>query len=82
MTTESAATTKITGHETPLEHGELIVSEPTDEFGLPKVPTYCLNSKKLKAKQLRGITEALDLPSTASAEDTRQIIEGKLRELD
>ena len=78
MATESAVNNEITGHEAPLEHGELIVSEPTDEFGLPEGSTYCLNSKKLKTKQLRRIAKALDLPSTASAEDTRRIIEGKL----
>ena len=68
--------------ETPLEQGELILSESPDEFTLPEGTTYHLNSKKLRVKQLRRIAEALNLPSTTSVEDMRRMIEGKLQELD
>jgi len=61
--------------EETLEH-----SDPTS--GIPTGTTYHLNSKRLKTRQLRRIATALGLAGNASAEDTRRMIEGKLRELD
>ena len=53
MASENVANNKNARHKAKhgafLEHGELIVSELTDEFSLPKSTTYHLNSKKLKA---------------------------------
>ena len=37
-----------------------------------------LNSKRLTAHQLRMISDALGLPTTGSADQMRQLIEGKL----
>ena len=38
-----------------------------------------LNSKRLTAHHLRQISEALQLPTSGSADQVRQLIEGKLR---
>ncbi len=42
--------------------------------------TFPLNSRRLTAETLSRIAKALDLPTTASADETRQLIEGKLGE--
>ena len=52
------------------------------ETTVPEGTTYHLNSKRLKTRQLKRIAAALGITESASAEDTRTIIEGKLREMD
>ena len=37
-----------------------------------------LNSRRLKAEQLRRLAAVLDVPTTASADELRQMIDGKL----
>ena len=61
------------GEDTP----ELVTSD-TD---LPSGTTYHLSSRRLTKRDLRQIVIALGATvGNASAEDTRKIIEGKLRE--
>jgi len=59
-----------------------ITGDPSEEENLPKGAYYHLNSKKLKTKQLKRVAQAMDLAVNASAEGTRRMIEGKLREMD
>ena len=56
--------------------------DPVNAEDLPDGTTYHLNSRRLKTRQLRRIAAALGLAESASAEDTRTIIKGKLREMD
>ena len=50
---------------------------------LPEGTAYHMNSRRLKTRQLRQIATALGATTeSASAEDTRIIIEGKLWERD
>ena len=61
------------------------MSAPTDEEvasdqDLPPPPPPPLNSRRLTAEILSRIARALDLPTTASVEETRQLIERKLGE--
>ena len=56
--------------------------DPVNAEDLPDGTAYHLNSRRLKTRQLRRIAAALGLAESASAEDTRTIIEGKLREMD
>ncbi len=51
-----------------------------ESIGLPHGKLYPLNSRRLIAVYLRHIAEALSLPSTGSADEVRQLIEGKLQE--
>ena len=51
-----------------------VVSEPFSGRLLP------LNSRRLTAVHLRHIAGAMELPSTGSADEVRQLIEGKLQE--
>ena len=46
----------------------------------PVTRTYPLNSRRLTARSITKIAEALGLPTSATLADTRQIIEGKLTE--
>ena len=46
----------------------------------PRGQTYPLNSKRLGAAYLHRIAAELGLPTTASLEDVRQMIDGKLLE--
>ena len=39
-----------------------------------------LNSRKLKVKHLRLLAETLELPTAASADEVRQMVEGTLKE--
>ena len=39
-----------------------------------------LNSKRLTASQLKRLAAALEVPTTAAADEVRQMIEGKLAE--
>ena len=63
-----------------MEHEESEISsgeelgrhEPTSTMRLP------LNSRRLKAEQLRRLAAVLDVPTTASADELRQMIDGKL----
>ena len=50
----------------------------SDEDVMPDGDMYPLNSKRVKAAWIRRIAETLELPTTASLEETRQMIEGKL----
>jgi len=56
-------------------------SDPELEWVL-EGPTYPLNSKHVTGEQLQRITELLGLPSTGTVAVTRQIIEGKLLEME
>ena len=58
------------------------MSAPTDEevAASHATRTYPLNSRRLTAEILSRIARALDLPTTASVEETRQLIEGMLGE--
>ena len=49
---------------------------------MPKGPTYPLNSKSVKAGQLQRIAASVGLPTTGTAAVTRQLIEGKLMEME
>ena len=49
---------------------------------MPKGPSYPLISKCVKALHLQQIAEALGLPTRGTAAITRQLIEGKLLEMD
>ena len=51
-----------------------------ESIGLPHGKLYPLNSRRLIAVYLQHIAEALSLPSTGSADEVRQLIEGKLQE--
>ena len=42
---------------------------------------FPLNSRRMKAVYLRRVADKLGLPSNATANDLRQIVEGKLREM-
>jgi len=48
--------------------------------GLPRGKLYPLNSRRLVAAYLRQIAETLGLPTAGSADEVRQLIEGKLQE--
>ena len=49
---------------------------------VPKGPSYRLISKRVKALHLQQIAAALGLPTRGTAAITRQLIEGKLLEMD
>ena len=49
---------------------------------MPKGPTYPLNLKRVKAGQLQRIAASVGLPTTGTAAVTRQLIEGKLMEME
>ena len=49
----------------------------TDD-SIPEGLTLSLNSSRLKGAQLRLLAEAMNLPTKASIEETRQLIEGAL----
>ena len=58
------------------------VTEPIDKEW-PEGTAYHINSRRLKTRQIRRIAAALGVTvGSASAEDTRTIVEGKLREMD
>jgi len=56
--------------------------ELSEEEIFPKGTTYPLNSKRIASGQLQSLAKALNLPTGASNEETRQILEGKLMELE
>ena len=63
-----------------VQQDNLEVTEPI-EHEWPEGTTYHINSRRLKTQQLKQIAASLGVPSeSASAEDTRIIIVGKLRE--
>ena len=49
---------------------------------VPKRPSYPLNSKRVKELHLQQIAAALGLPTRGTAAITRQLIDGKLLEMD
>ena len=51
-------------------------SPPTEEE-IPPGRLLPLNSRRLTTVQLKKIAEGLGLPTTGSADETRQLIEGK-----
>ncbi len=53
----------------------------SEEDDLPHGRVLPLNSRRLKAAHLRALAEQLDLPTSASADETRQLVEGKLEGL-
>ena len=50
----------------------------SDEEIIPEGDMYPLNSERVKAAWIRRIAETLNLPTTTSLEETRQMIEEKL----
>ena len=59
--------------------------ETTGEVGsgsreLPRGRVLPLNSKRLTSAHLKQVAEKLELPTTGSADQIRQLIEGKLQE--
>ena len=64
-----------------VQQDNLEVTEPIEHDERPEGTTYHINSRRLKTQQLKQIAASLGVPAeSASAEDTRSIIEGKLRE--
>ena len=64
--------------------GMPLLTEEESEDGEPLMPegvTYLLNSKCLVSQQLQKLAKMLDLPTTASASPTLQLLEGKLLEM-
>ena len=53
----------------------------SDEDKFPKGDMFPLNLRRIKGCWIQRIAEALELPGRASLEETRQMIEGKLMEL-
>ncbi len=53
----------------------------SEEEDLPHGRVLSLNSRRLKAAHLRALAEQLDLPTSASTDETRQLVEGKLEGL-
>ena len=56
--------------------------ENSDSDWVPEGPTYPLNSKRVKVEQLQLIAKSLGLPTTGTSAVTRQLIEGKLLEME
>lgn len=52
-----------------------------DHTEMPRGGRYPLNSKRLTAVHLRRLAGALGIPTSASSEDLRQLIAGKLEEM-
>ena len=50
------------------------------QCGFPRGKLLPLNSRRLTTVQLKKIAEGLGLPTTGSADEIRQLIEGKLEE--
>ena len=64
--------------------GMPLLTEEESEDGEPLMlegVTYLLNSKCLVSQQLQKLAKMLDLPTTASASPTLQLLEGKLLEM-
>ena len=83
---DEGSNTEATGGSSNGAHQDDVASE--QESGAPELewvpegPTYPLNSKRITGEQLQRIAESLGLPSTGTVAVTRQIIEGKLLELE
>ena len=56
--------------------------EQSEEEKFPQGRTYPLNSKRIASGQLQALAKVLELPTGASNEETRQLLEGKLMELE
>ena len=56
-------------------------SSPTPRRPSTTGRVYPLNSRRLKVKHLRLLAESLELPTAASADEVRQMVEGTLREM-
>ena len=59
--------------------GQSSSEDPDKEIGLPQGKLFSLNSRRLIAAYLRHIAGALGLPSSGSADEVRQLIEGKIQ---
>jgi len=53
-----------------------------EEDEWPKATVYPLNSKRIVVKQLRRLAKMLKVSTDGSSDTLRQLIEGKLRQLD
>ena len=62
------------------ETDDSIRESPPTEGEIPHGKLFPLNSRRLTTVQLRKIAEGLGLPSSCSADETRQLIEGKLKD--
>ena len=62
------------------ESGGSTHGSPPTEGEIPLGKLLPLNSRRLTTYQLKKIAEGLGLPTTGSADETRQLIEGKLEE--
>ena len=56
--------------------------EEHNQVTMPSGKQYLLNSRRLGAVHLRSIAGVLGLPTQASADELRQLIDGKLVEMD
>ena len=55
--------------------------EPVVEV-LPRGRTLLLNSKRLTGTMVQQIAKSMELPTSASLEDTRQMFEGKIGKME
>ena len=72
-------------NQRPLEGLQLHVSSEQDKDDTeyrPSGPIYSLNSRRLKVVHLQQIADSLRLPMKGTVAVTRQLIEGKLMEVD
>ena len=67
---------------TVLEDRSEIISDNNEDTELPEGDAYTLNSRYLNATHLQCVAEPLSLLKGGSMATTRQLIEGKLVELD
>jgi len=70
------------GSDYSLPHSEAAEKEEEVEIMFPTGETYPLNSKRIVADQLSEVATLLDLPRGVSVAETRQLIDGKLLELE
>ena len=62
------------------ETGDSVRGSSPTEGEIPRGKLLPLNSRRLTTVQLKKIAEGLELPSLGSADEIRQVIEGKLQE--
>lgn len=63
-----------------IETGELELEVGVKSRELPRGRVLPLNSKRLTSTHLKQVAEKLELPTTGSADQIRQLIEGRLQE--
>ena len=64
------------------EGRERETAKPDDRVEIPRGGHVPLNSKRLTAAYLRRLAGALEIPTSASSEELRQLIAGKLEEME